>query len=288
MRQVELAPGVKSSVLGFGCAPVLGSIDARTATRAIHLALDLGVTHFDLARSYGYGEAESFVGRTLKSVRSSIRIATKFGIQANWKAMLLRPLKPMFRTLRSIRGAERKLQRGNHPDRSSVSDRFHHRVALDAENMRNSLESSLRALQTDYVDYFFIHEPTDSIERIDDLFDLASRLKEQGKIRTFGLAAPSICVGMHADYLKRFELLQFANSPGMPDYDVVRSKRSEKPNIFFSPFRLRGECSPFQALSQLAVDFPSSVILCSMFDPVHIRSNAEAVGCELKPATLES
>ncbi len=156
------------------------------------------------------------------------------------------------------------------------------------ELSRDKLTQILRALQTDYIDFFFIHEPTETINRIDDLFDAAIRLKEQGKIRAFGLAAPSICGGIHADYLERFELLQFANSPGISDYDVIRSKRSEKPNIFFSPFRLRGDRSPFQALSQLAVDFPSSVILCSMFDPVHIKSNVEAVGCELNPATLET
>ena len=57
MKKVELVKGIQSSVLGFGCAPILGSVGAKTATRAIDCAIDCGITHFDLARSYGYGEA---------------------------------------------------------------------------------------------------------------------------------------------------------------------------------------------------------------------------------------
>ena len=62
MKQIELSTGISSSVLGFGCAPILGSVDGRTAARAVACALDNGITHFDLARSYGYGAAEGFIG----------------------------------------------------------------------------------------------------------------------------------------------------------------------------------------------------------------------------------
>ncbi len=97
MRTVELVRGIKSSVVGFGCAPILGSVDGKKAKRAIHLALDNGINHFDLARSYGYGEAEKFVGKLLKGKRNEVVLASKFGIRANWKATLLRPVKPILR-----------------------------------------------------------------------------------------------------------------------------------------------------------------------------------------------
>ena len=42
MRTVELVPGIKSSALGFGCAPILGAVDGAVARRALAVALDEG------------------------------------------------------------------------------------------------------------------------------------------------------------------------------------------------------------------------------------------------------
>ena len=103
MRKVNIAPGVDSSVLGFGCAPILGAVGAKTAEQALGCALDEGINHFDIARSYGYGEAEAFLGKFFKGRRDEVVIASKFGIRATWKAGLLRPLKPAVRTLRALR-----------------------------------------------------------------------------------------------------------------------------------------------------------------------------------------
>jgi len=61
--------GINSSVLGFGCAPILGSKNYKISKKAIELAMENGINHFDLARSYGYGEAENFVGKLIKGKR---------------------------------------------------------------------------------------------------------------------------------------------------------------------------------------------------------------------------
>ena len=39
MRKVNIAPGVDSSVLGFGCAPILGAVGAKTAQQRTGLCL---------------------------------------------------------------------------------------------------------------------------------------------------------------------------------------------------------------------------------------------------------
>lgn len=272
MRQVELSPGIISSALGFGCAPILGSVDASKAARAIDVAIDLGVNHFDLARSYGYGEAESFVGRHLQAKRDSIRIATKFGIEANWKASLLRPLKPLVRRLRKPKAARDP----GETQVNVVADRFHDRVPITAEAMKRSLEISLRALRTDYVDYLFVHEPLQSIADWEATSTAARKLKQEGKIRCFGLATPSILDQIHEAYLDEFDLLQFASPVTKLDYTRVVSSRGSRPTIIFSPMRSFADEKPSESLHRLQSDFVRSVILCSMFNPNHIRENASS------------
>jgi aryl-alcohol dehydrogenase-like predicted oxidoreductase len=271
MRHVEIAPGVVSSVLGFGCAPIQGSVGAQVAARAIDCALDCGVTHFDLARSYGYGEAEAFVGKQLGARRAQVILASKFGIQANWKAGLLKPLKPLVRTLRAKRGpspAQQPSEAG-----PTVADRFLDRIPLSPTSMRKSLHTSLRAIGTDYIDVLFIHEPLERIEQVVDLILEGAKLKKEGKIRALGLAISWATKPLHEAYLADFDALQYDNSPGAAHYQEVAKSRGAKANVFFSP--LRGSKGPAQqTLTQMWRDFPQSVILCSMFKEEHIHANA--------------
>lgn len=276
MKKVELVPGIKSSVLGFGCAPIMGSAGAGKSARTLAAAIDKGITHFDIARSYGYGEAECFVGKTLKPYRKDIVIASKFGIKANFKAKLLSPLKPTIRFAREL-----KSRSSNSPvvtenrTITTIADRFHYRIELTPAEMKKSLEESLKALKTDYLDYFFIHEPDHSIRDIDGLFRLADDLKKEGKIRAFGLAFYiQEQKKLHEDYLERFDILQFNNSPEVPGYDKIKHDREDKANIFFSPISGgSAKLSPSEKLMKLHEDFDRSVILCSMFNEKHLEAN---------------
>lgn len=269
MRTVELIPGVKSSVLGFGCAPVLGAIDARKAQRAIECALDNGINHFDLARSYGYGEAERFVGKVVKTKRKDLVIATKFGIQPSWIAKALIPAKPFVRMLKG------EPTKHTAPD-EKVSDMFLRRVPITGILMRNSLEKSLMELGTDYIDYLFIHEPADSLHNLHELEETARRLKQEGKIRAWGIAYMRDQENLHQRYLDSFDVLQFNNSPGSVGYEEVVLKRSLKPNILFSPLRSGDPTlSASEKLSTLFNDFPNSVVICSMFNEQHLKNNVQ-------------
>lgn len=280
MRKVELVKGITSSALGFGCAPILGAEDSKRARRALECALEYGITHFDLARSYGYGEAESFVGNVIKGRRSQLVLASKFGIQANWKAKLLKPLKPLVRLMRNGKKKIDVSHTGqNTTVASKAADRFHDRIPLRGIEMRRSLEQSLRALNTDYLDYFFIHEPLEAILYIDELTATAQSLKTEGKIRAWGLAYMRSQEFMHKLYLNQFDVLQFDNSFGAIGYKDVVKERGVKPNVLFSP--LRGginSAKPVEKLQKLFSDFPKSVVLCSMFNEKHLRENVNSAG----------
>lgn len=277
MKTVTLAHDVHSSILGFGCAPILGAVGAKTAGRALGEALDRGVTHFDVARSYGYGEAEAFLGKFLAGRRDQVVIASKFGIRATWKASLLRPLKPLVRAMRPRQGGAPATATAAPPTPAPPrNDPFHERVPFTAIEMRRNLETSLRALKTDHLDVFFVHEPKAGLPHLDELADTAIALKQEGKIRAWGLAYDWADRQPLAASLAAFDVLQFNASPGAAHYADAIAAHGNAPNVLFAPMRQRGGLEPTDALRKLWNDFPNSVVLCSMFDPAHVRANASA------------
>jgi aryl-alcohol dehydrogenase-like predicted oxidoreductase len=227
MRTVELTKGIHSSVLGFGCAPILGSIDAKTAKYALDFAIGHGINHLDLARSYGYGEAEGFVGKLVNGKRHEMVLASKFGIKPSWKATLLKSVKPLIRTLRNqIKGSEVKTASPAATSVTNIAGSFLERIVpLRGEDMRKSLEKSLRELRSDYLDYFFIHEPLHTLTYFDELQETAEILKTEGKIRAWGIAYMQSQQHLHEAYINNLDLLQFNKPPGLPDYNKLISTR---------------------------------------------------------------
>lgn len=77
--------GLSSSVIGYGSMGIsiaYGAADAEGGTAAIRRAHELGVTLFDTAEMYGWGENEKIVGAAVKGFRDEIVLATKFGFTA--------------------------------------------------------------------------------------------------------------------------------------------------------------------------------------------------------------
>lgn len=272
MRKVELVPGIGSSVLGFGCAPILGAVGAKDAERALGTAFDAGITHYDVARSYGYGEAEKFLGRFLRGRRDQVVLASKFGIRATWRAHLARPLKPV---VRMLRGRRTPVPVSEAPAPTQPRrDPFHEHIEITASNMERNLEETLRALRTDHLDLYFVHEPVQPVRDPDAVLACASRLQREGKIRGFGVAFSWETRGRLAQLLDGAGVWQFGCSPGFSDYEEMRQERADGGNVLFSALSRRGERTVEQTLLQLWRDFPRSVVLCSMFNPNHILSNA--------------
>ena len=85
---MELRPlgrtGLRVSALGFGCGDVGGLIVKGTPAereRAVARAVEAGINYFDTASSYGGGESERNLGRTLKAVGVHPHVGTKFRVE---------------------------------------------------------------------------------------------------------------------------------------------------------------------------------------------------------------
>jgi aryl-alcohol dehydrogenase-like predicted oxidoreductase len=114
-------------------------------------ALDLGVTHFDTAALYGFGRNEELLGRVLKPHRRDFVLASKGGMTG-------------IDGERVIDGRPRSLLR--------------------------DCEASLRRLQTDVIDVYYLHR-WDRAVPIEDSVGTLGRLVEAGKVRAIGLCEVS-------------------------------------------------------------------------------------------------
>ncbi len=280
MRYVELIPGVRSSAVGFGCASLLGATASTASRRAIDLAIGLGVTHFDLAPSYGYGAAEAFVGRHTQGRRDGLVLVTKFGIEARAGARILAPLKPMVRAFRRSCAGRRCNGGAVMPNMGRF---FNRRVEFTPANMRRSLEKSLSRLRTDRVDLLLLHEPQAEVEQVEALAAMAGLLKGEGKILAWGLSAQYEELSRFPRVASMAEIVQFGCPATPPALSDARDRYGDRPNVIFSPFRAARsspllsykvpDSNPLAGLQNL---FPRSVILCSMLSEGHIRSNCLA------------
>jgi aryl-alcohol dehydrogenase-like predicted oxidoreductase len=145
----------------------LGEVDDAHSIRAIHYALDMGISLFDTAPAYGAGHSERVLGRALVGKRHDAIIATKFG--------------------KFIDEAE------------NIFGRYPHERAL-IDNIRNECEQSLTRLNTDYIDLFQYHQMDyDLLAYADEVIDILESLVAEGKIRYYGWSTEhSACARMFA------------------------------------------------------------------------------------------
>lgn len=165
-------------------------------------AFELGVTHFDVARSYGFGEAESVLGSFACGRRSQITIATKFGVVPPQLTRMERAAMPGLRIARRLASAA--AQRTAAKSHALLAGR-----RFDASYAQECLDVSLRELRTDYVDIYLLHEPpVEFLRHADDLFDWLDGCVTSGRMRTWGVAYrhPRDWVQAQAD---RAQVIQF-------------------------------------------------------------------------------
>ncbi len=163
--------GIEASTVMLGSWAIggwmWGGTEEKDAVRAIHAALDNGITAIDTAPVYGFGFSEELVGKAIKDRRNSVVVATKCGLI--WHAA-----------------------RGTHAfdsDKQAFrpSGSIHVYRCLAPETIRYEVEQSLRRLQTGYVDLYQTHwqDPTTPIE--ETMAELL-KLKQEGKIRAIGVS----------------------------------------------------------------------------------------------------
>lgn len=176
-------PGLStpSTRLGYGCSRLMGGITHRESVALLEAAFDSGIRHFDTAPLYGYGRAEGVLGEAFRSRRDQITIATKFGLRPPRRGSLLGIARqvalPIVRRLPSVRSRLSRAAAG-------LGGRAH----FSPEELRKSLDQSLAALKTDYIDIMLLHEAT-LPDLSDELFAALEHGVEQGKIRSFGIGS---------------------------------------------------------------------------------------------------
>jgi aryl-alcohol dehydrogenase-like predicted oxidoreductase len=129
-----------------------GEVQVAEAKATVHKALELGINFFDSAQAYGFGASESLLGEALRdeirSQRDDIVIATKGGLRKEGDRLI----------------------RDSSPDW-----------------LRKGVESSLRALRTDYIDLYQVHWPDPTIPFAETAAALDA-LVHEGKIRYVGVS----------------------------------------------------------------------------------------------------
>jgi D-threo-aldose 1-dehydrogenase len=185
MRTVAL-PGtdLAPSRLGFGSALLMARLGRRESVRLLEVAHDSGITHFDTARSYGYGEAESAVGEFLSRHQDGVTVTTKLGFVPPPSSRGLRAAKALGRVAARRAPAVRRLMRMG-AQTLVQSGQF------DPKQARSSLDTSLRELGTDVVDILLLHECRPADLRTEGLLDFLEEMVREGKIRYFGVATDS-------------------------------------------------------------------------------------------------
>ena len=168
--------------------------------RLLETALEQGIHHFDTAPLYGQGEAESLLGVFARGRRDRITITTKFGLLPMQRPALLRPLLPMARIVnRRLLIPLQQRPRRTPPAAAPAPTPTPAPAAAAAPTpapqpavpytpavLRQQVERSLRALQSDWIDYYLLHECQLPFLNEGVLTCLDDLVKE-GKIRHYGL-----------------------------------------------------------------------------------------------------
>jgi len=153
--------GLRVSEISFGCMS-LGT-DHELSNRMLYKALEQGINLFDTADLYEKGQNEMLVGRAFLGIRQQVVLATKVGNE--WR------------------------KDGKGWDWNPTK-----------KYILRAVEQSLKRLQTDYIDLYQLHGGAME-DPIDETIEAFEVLKEEGKIRAYGIS--SIRPSVIREYVKR-------------------------------------------------------------------------------------
>jgi D-threo-aldose 1-dehydrogenase len=188
IKQIELPNGRKTTNLGFGCAGLLRLPTARSREHLLRTVVEEGITHFDVARMYGSGEAEGIVGASLKPFRQRITIATKFGLPYDTPSRSSLGLQSVAKWILNKSPALKNKIRNLRSKPGSATPQAFTPNTYSGEEMEKSLSLSLTQLQTDWVDMLFLHAPGIHDIITDDMAGALRKMKAEGKIGAFGIS----------------------------------------------------------------------------------------------------
>ena len=164
--------GLKVSAIGFGCWEVggtYGRIDRSEFERAVHQAIEGGITCFDTAEAYGMGVSEEALAEALGPRRNEVLIVTKFGT--------------------------------GYAELPSRRDGSRGRVLA-------SIDKSLQRLRTDHVDAYLVHWP-DPATPLDETMAALDEVVRQGKVRYIGVSNFRLTQIEECMRLRRVDVVQY-------------------------------------------------------------------------------
>jgi len=184
--------------MGMSAAYTGAGTDDAESVRAVHRALELGVTLIDTAETYGPFTNEELIGRAVKDRRDEVVLATKFG------------------RISHLRGGARILD-------SSPA------------NIRAAAEGSLRRLGTDHIDLYYQHR-VDPRTPIEDTIGALAELVAEGKVCHIGLSAAGPATIRRAHAVHPVTALQSEYSLWTRDPEAAVLPLTRELSIGFVPF----------------------------------------------------
>jgi aryl-alcohol dehydrogenase-like predicted oxidoreductase len=158
MEKVKLgSQGAMVSRMGLGCMGMSEFYGERNDTESaatLLRALDLGVTFLDTADAYGIGDNEELVGKTIRSRRDEVFLATKFA----------------------------NVRKKDDPTYWALSGK--------PEYVRSACDASLKRLGLEHIDLYYQHR-VDPDTPIEDTVGAMAELVKAGKVKYLGLSEAS-------------------------------------------------------------------------------------------------
>ena len=168
--------------LGVGLATLMREPSAAGRHRLLRAAYDAGFRHFDVAPSYGLGDAERVLGDFLAGGATDVTVATKVGIRARGSAGIVRaiqrPARALLRRFPGLRGRATRV----------VGGAVHATPDFSPAVRERSLADSLRALRRDHLDLYLLHEAHPTQLANGEVVEWLQEQKRRGVARAIGIA----------------------------------------------------------------------------------------------------
>ncbi len=266
--------------LGFGGATLTNLKSLKEILFLLDLAFDYGIRHFDTAPLYGQGYSEVIYGKFLKDKREQITLTTKFGLGEDNETDRI-PVNFILPANYLVKSIKKKLKGSAQVDDKAYSGCPYRKI--EKSLIQRSFEKSLRRLNTDFVDYFLLHEGLPSF-LTDEAFAYLVKLKEEKSVRYIGIGTN--CLGiktLNADDVALWDILQYEyNIPLVAN--EIKAKFPKK--LHFHHSCLKGindeQLKHIDAndrggflLAQATRNNPQGKIIFSTRSPVSLKKNIE-------------
>src|SRR5580700_4042752 len=224
MDKVKLgSQGAIVSRMGLGCmgmSEFYGERNDEESAATILRALDLGITLLDTADTYGIGDNEELIGKTIRGRRDEVFLATKF---ANWR---------------------------------KKDDPTFWKLSGKPDYVRSACDASLKRLGIDYIDLYYQHR-VDPETPIEDTVGAMAELVKAGKVKYLGLSEASPATLRRAHKVHPITALQTEYSLWSRDPEDEILPTVRELGIGFVPYSPLGRgflAGRFRKLEDLAPD----------------------------------